>query len=172
MGMSAEARRHRDAVDASAGSGDRVRRACRRLLLEAAVEEGYPVRLQQRVAIGRTTTRIVRPVELQPPGPGSDGEGFLVIRLADTRELIVDLDQVDSVSIAGGHLPAAEVRRGRWSLGDAVFSLRSGLGMIQAFRGEGDREAVIVRFDAHGVEALPLRDAEIRPLQEPSDAEG
>jgi hypothetical protein len=145
--------------------GDRSRYARRRLLIEAAIEEGYPVRLERRLATGRTSTRIVQPVALEAPGGDTTGKGTLVTRTSDHRQTTTSLDDGDEVSIVTTRFRAEDERRGPWRVGDAVLDTQYGMGVVQAFRDEGDGDLVVVRFDAGGPKRLPLERAELQPLR-------
>jgi hypothetical protein len=144
-------------------------RAYRRLLLEAAVDEGYLVRLQKRVGIGRFITRVVQPVTLQPD-EGGESAGVLVTRLLGTREASFPLDQIDEVSIAADHLPIEQVRRGGLAVGDPVAHPQFGFGVVQAFRASGEHTRVLVRFEKSGVRILSLQHVRLRVCNWNSEA--
>lgn len=145
--------------------GNRSRRCARRLLIEAAIEEGYPIRLERRLATGRTSTRIVQPVGLEVPSGDAAGKGTLITRTSDLRQTTVTLEEEDEVSIVTTRLRAEDERRGAWRVGDAVLDTQFGVGVVQAFRDDADGESVVVRFDAGGLRRLPLGRAELRPLR-------
>ncbi|MEX2570970.1 MAG: hypothetical protein WD737_06670 [Gemmatimonadota bacterium] len=153
----------RSSADAP-GARAEIRRLKRRLLLEAAIDEQYLLRLESRTATGRTSSRIVRPIQLDLPEDGGMAGAVLVTRNSDRAEFRFDLDEVDDVSLVTTRLRDDEERRGRWSVGDPVSDPRLGLGVVQSFRDTGDQESVVVRFDAHGPKPLPLTGSELRPL--------
>jgi hypothetical protein len=144
---------------------DRSRYRRRRLLIEAAIEEGYLVRLERRLATGRISTRIVQPVALEAPDGDTTGKGTLVTRTSDRRQTTTTLDDGDEVSIVTTRFRAEDERRGPWRVGDAVRDTQFGMGVVQAFRHGGDGALVVVRFDADGPKRLPLERAELRPLR-------
>jgi hypothetical protein len=134
--------------------GIRMKKVEQRLLVEVAIAERLPVRLESRVGAGRTTTRIVRPVALEDPAGTTEGAGILIARSAVGHESRIDLDEVDEVSLVTTGLQPEAERQGEWHVGDAVRDAELGVGIVQAFRARESRWDAVVRFAGKGPQRL------------------
>lgn len=144
--------------------GESTRYQLRRLLIEAAIEEGYPLRLERRLTSGRTSTRIVQPVELDAGGEGGAGRATLVTRSSDYRQSTTVLEESDEVSIVTTRLRIEDERRGPWRVGQAVRDTEFGPGVVQAFRGVEEGDCLLVRFTTGAPKQLPFDRAELRAV--------
>jgi hypothetical protein len=136
----------------------------RRLVLEAAMEEGHYVRFRQHTGEDRAITRIAKPIALpSEDGPGGSG-GVLVIPLLGADSATFPLDEVHEVRIATDHLPIEQVRRGDLAVGDPVVHPQFGFGIVQGFRAGGYHRRVVVRFEESGAKTLSLPHVRLRVL--------
>jgi hypothetical protein len=135
----------------------------RRLLVEASVAAGYLLRLERRERSGRIMTRIIQPVAYLA-ADGASEAGTVFTRLADRTESTFPLGEVDHVSIASDHLPAEQVSRHGWTVGDPVRHAEFGFGVMQSFPA-GDDVAAVVRFARCGEAALSPSTAPLERLR-------
>ncbi|MEX0893005.1 MAG: hypothetical protein WEB88_12630 [Gemmatimonadota bacterium] len=127
------------------------RKAYERLLIETALACGYDLRLEERSYAGRTTTRIVHPVELHPGATDSEPEILTARLIGRSHELSIALDGIDAISLAIEHQPAGAVCCGDFTVGDAVAHPELGVGVIRSFETNGDGEAqASVLLELHG----------------------
>lgn len=132
----------------------------RRLLVEAAIAEGFSLRLEQHLGTRRTITRIVRPVRLER-SQVADTCDMLVTRSPDSREIGTPLDEAGDISLVTTQLDADEEQRGAWRVGETVHDDEHGLGVIQSFPPD-EVDMVVVRFDGPGSSKLALTRLEAR----------
>jgi hypothetical protein len=132
----------------------------RRLLVEAAIAQGFSLRLEQHLGTRRTVTRIVRPVRIER-SQVTDASDLLVTRTADAREIGTPLDEAGDISLVTTQLDAEEEQRGAWRVGDTVRDTEHGLGVIQSFPPD-EPDMVVVRFDGPGASNFPLTRLEQR----------
>jgi hypothetical protein len=141
---------------AGRGGRDRMKDLEQRLLVEAAIDEGLPVRLESRTGVGRLVTRIVRPVALENSIGTPEAAGILVVCSRERHEIRIDLSEIDDLSLVTTGLPSQAERQGAWKVGDAVHDAELGLGVVQAFRASEDRWDAVVRFASLGARRLSM----------------
>lgn len=135
----------------------------RRLLLEAAIEEGYLVRLVKRSGAVSSTTRIVRPLELLPDPASPDACPNLKARVHALRDAVFEIESMDEVSVADALLAPEQRSGGGLTLGDPVLHPQLGPGVVQAFLGDG---GVRVQIGGEGGARTPEVDGnELRVLR-------
>jgi len=136
----------------------------RQLVVEAALEAGYRLRLRCPSPAGEIEEHLVRPTMFMEPGglrDGSDVQVLVARDALDGKELRVRMPDIVSVSVDIGQLPVDRITLNGFTLGDAVRHPHFGFGVVQAIRPSPSGNVVQLRFFGGATRSLVLERAEL-----------